>query len=115
MKTINCIRKTKGWGMGIWFSLLSLLLLFPLQMQAQVGVEASIDSIEMFIGQQVHVTVTATMKEGAKVEFPVFKPMEHITPGVEVLNSRELGTKEKDADFVERSVVYTLTSFDATL
>ncbi len=115
MKTINCIRKTKGWGMGIWFSLLSLLLLFPLQMQAQVGVEASIDSIEMFIGQQVHVTVTATMKEGAKVEFPVFKPMEHITPGVEVLNSRELGTKEKDADFVERSVVYTLTSFDDTL
>ena len=101
--------------MGIWFSLLSLLLLFPLQMQAQVGVEASIDSIEMFIGQQVHVTVTATMKEGAKVEFPVFKPMEHITPGVEVLNSRELGTKEKDADFVERSVVYTLTSFDDTL
>ena len=69
----------------------------------------------MFIGQQVHVTVTATMKEGAKVEFPVFKPMEHITPGVEVLNSRELGTKEKDADFVERSVVYTLTSFDDTL
>ena len=115
MKTINCIRKTKGWGMGIWFSLLSLLLLFPLQMQAQVGVEASIDSIEMFIGQQVHVTVTATMKEGAKVEFPVFKPMEHITPGVEVLISRELGTKEKDADFVERSVVYTLTSFDDTL
>ena len=115
MKTINCIRKTKGWGMGIWFSLLSLLLLFPLQMQAQVGVEASIDSIEMFIGQQVHVTVTATMKEGAKVEFPVFKPMEHITPGVEVLNSRELGTKEKDADFVERSVVYTLTSFEDTL
>lgn len=115
MKTINCIRKTKGWGRGIWFSLLSLLLLFPLQMQAQVGVEASIDSIEMFIGQQVHVTVTATMKEGAKVEFPVFKPMEHITPGVEVLNSRELGTKEKDADFVERSVVYTLTSFDDTL
>ena len=30
---------------------------------AQVTVEAAIDSIEMLIGEQVHVTVTATMKE----------------------------------------------------
>jgi hypothetical protein len=113
MKMINSIWKIKVRDKGVW--LLSLVSFFSLQMRAQVGVEATIDSIEMFIGEQVHVTVTATMKEGAKVEFPVFKPMEHITPGVEVLNSRELGTKGKDADFVERSVVYTLTSFDDTL
>ena len=82
---------------------------------AQVTVEAAIDSIEMLIGEQVHVTVTATAKEGAKVEFPVFKPTQQLIPGVEVLKSNEQGTKGKDNGFVDRTVVYTLTSFDDTL
>ena len=82
---------------------------------AQVTVEAAIDSIEMLIGEQVHVTVTATMKEGAKAEFPVFKPTQQLIPGVEVLKSTELGVKGKENGFVDRSVVYTLTSFDDTL
>jgi hypothetical protein len=82
---------------------------------AQVTVEAAIDSIEMLIGEQVHVTVTATMKEGAKAEFPVFKPQQQLIPGVEVLKSTEQGVKGKENGFVDRSVVYTLTSFDDTL
>jgi hypothetical protein len=84
-------------------------------LQAQVTVEAAIDSIEMLIGEQVHVTVTATMKEGAKAEFPVFKPTEQLIPGVEVLKSTEQGVKGTENGFVERRVVYTLTSFDDTL
>ena len=84
-------------------------------MQAQVTVEAVIDSIEMLIGEQVHVTVTATMKEGAKSEFPVFKPTQELIPGIEVLSSMELGAKGKENGLVDRSVVYTLTSFDDTL
>ena len=32
---------------------------------AQVSVEARIDSIEMFIGEQVHVTLTVTAKESS--------------------------------------------------
>ena len=82
---------------------------------AQVSVEAAIDSIEMFIGEQVHVTVKATMKEGSEAVFPVFQPTQQLTPGVEVLNSTELGVKGKENGIVERSVVYTLTSFDDTL
>ena len=92
-----------------------LLAAVVLAAKAQVTVVAAIDSIEMLIGEQVHVTVTATMKEGAKVEFPVFKPMQQISPGVEVLKSNELGVKGKENGFVDRSVVYTLTSFDDTL
>ena len=92
-----------------------ILMAGLLPVMAQVSVEASIDSIEMFIGEQVHVTVKATMKEGAKAEFPVFQPTQQIIPGVEVLNSRELGVKSTDNGVVERSVVYTLTSFDDTL
>ena len=97
---------------------LAVLVVFSLcfsRAAAQVNVVASIDSIEMFIGEQVHVTVTATMKEGAKAEFPVFKPTQQIIPGVEVLKSTEQGVKGKDNGMVDRSVVYTLTSFDDTL
>ncbi|MBR6195196.1 MAG: hypothetical protein IKQ58_06975 [Prevotella sp.] len=95
--------------------LLIILSVGTLVASAQVTVEAAIDSIEMLIGEQVHVTVTATMKEGSKVEFPVFKPMQQLIPGVEVLKSTELGTKGKDGGFVDRQVIYTLTSFDDTL
>ena len=95
--------------------LLIILSVGTLVASAQVTVEAAIDSIEMLIGEQVHVTVTATMKEGSKVEFPVFKPMQQLIPGIEVLKSTELGTKGKDGGFVDRQMVYTLTSFDDTL
>lgn len=86
-----------------------------LAVSAQVSVEAAIDSIEIFVGQQAHVTLTATAKENAKVEFPPFKPTEQITPGVEVLDGKELEQQTQDNGFVSRSMVYTMTSFDDTL
>ena len=84
-------------------------------MSAQVSVEAEIDSIQIFVGQQAHVTLSATAKENAKVEFPQFKPMQYVTPGVEVLDFKELDKKEQDNGFVTRRMVYTMTSFDDTL
>ena len=86
-----------------------------LRVSAQVSVEATIDSIQIFVGQQEHVTLPATAKENAKVEFPQFKPMEYITPGVEVLDRQELEQQPQDNGFVSRSMVYTMTSFDDTL
>ena len=86
-----------------------------LSMDAQVSVEAVIDSIQILVGQQAHVTLTANAKEGAKIEFPQFKPQQYMTPGVEVLASRELEKRNEDNGFVARSMVYTLTSFDDTL
>jgi len=96
-------------------SLLIILTASVLAASAQVSVEAVIDSIQIFVGQQVHVTLTATAKENAKVEFPQFKPTEYITPGVEVLDRQELEQKVQDNGFVSRSMVYTMTSFDDTL
>ena len=92
-----------------------ILLTSVLQMTAQVSVEAEIDSVQIFVGQQAHVTLTAHAKDQAKIEFPQFKPTQFITPGVEVLASQELEKKDQDNGFVARSVVYTLTSFDDTL
>ena len=95
--------------------ILIILVVSVLRIAAQESVEASIDSIQMFVGQQVHVTLTAHAKENAKVEFPVFKPTQYITPGVEVLASQEQTKQTEDNGFVARSTVYTLTSFDDTL
>ncbi len=96
-------------------SLLIILTASILAATAQVSVEAEIDSIQIFVGQQAHVTLAATAKENAKVEFPQFKPMQYVTPGVEVLDSRELERKEQDNGYVTRLMVYTMTSFDDTL
>ena len=91
------------------------LITSVLQISAQVQVEASIDSIQIFVGEQVHVTLSATAKEQSKVEFPQFKPTEYITPGIEVLGAEELESKQQDNGFVTRRMVYTMTSFDDTL
>ena len=69
------------------FFFLIILFASVLRVSSQESVEVRIDSIEMFVGQQVHVTLTAHAKENAKVEFPVFKLTQYITPGVEVLGS----------------------------
>ncbi len=114
------MRKTAYYGVRSEWLVKVLLALFAvhfslLSSMAQIRVVAEIDSIETLIGKHVHVTVKATVKEGQETVFPVYKPTEQITPGVEVLNSTEQGVKGKDDGFVERSVVYTLTSFDDTL
>lgn len=92
-----------------------ILIISSVRTMAQVSVEARIDSIEMFIGQQVHVTLTVTAKESSKVDMPVFKSNELITPGVEVLGSSEQEAKSLDNGQMERNRVYTLTSFDEQL
>ena len=97
------------------FVFLIVLIVSVIDVSAQVSVEVRIDSIEMFVGQQVHVTLTANAQENAKIEFPQFKPTQYITPGVEVLASKELDKRDLDNGFVARSMEYTLTSFDDTL
>ena len=97
------------------FIFLIVLVVSAFRLSAQVSVEAQIDSIEIFVGQQVHLTLTAHAKENAKVEFPVFQPTQYITPGVEVLNSEQRPDVSQDNGFMSRLMVYTLTSFDDTL
>jgi len=82
---------------------------------AQVQVESKIDSIQILIGQQAHVTLNVSMKRGQSLEMPVFKPSEQIIPGVEVLDQTEADTSELDNDMVRVQRVYTVTSFDEKL
>ena len=91
------------------------MVISALPVAAQVSVEARIDSIAMYIGEQVHVTLTVTAVEGAKVILPSFKERQMITPGVEVLGAIDM-EKESDGDgeTIYRRI-YTLTSFDGKL
>lgn len=82
---------------------------------AQVSVEAKIDSLEMVIGQQTDVTVTVTAKEGDQVEFPNFKPLQQIIPGVEIVETGPMTTSGKSDGSCLFQRNYTLTSFDGKL
>ena len=95
--------------------LLVSLVTAAIHLMAQVGVEARIDSIQMLIGQQVHVTLTVTAPAGATVTFPSYKPREQVVAGVEVLAAGE--DHGQDIDNGQRlwTRVYTLTSFDGKL
>lgn len=95
--------------------LLLMMLTLTSTVRGQVTVETKIDSIEIFIGEQAHMTVDVTMKRGQRLVFPVFKPSQMITPGVEVLAENEADTALLDNDMVRASKQYTLTSFDEKL
>ena len=82
---------------------------------AQVQVESVIDSIQILIGEQAHLTLSVSVKKGQPLEFPDFKPSQYITPGVEVLESSKADTAELDNGMIRVSKVYTLTSFDERL
>ena len=82
---------------------------------AQATVEATIDSIEILIGQQVEVSVRATAKEGSKVVFPDFRPQQMITPGVEVVSHKDSATVGIDNGMEVFTHKYRLTSFDGKL
>ena len=82
---------------------------------AQATVEATIDYIEILIGQQVEVSVRATAKEGSNVVFPDFKPQQMITPGVEVISHKDSATVGIDNGMAVFTHKYRLTSFDGKL
>ena len=82
---------------------------------AQATVEATIDSIEILIGQQVEVSVRATAMEGSKVVFPDFRPQQMITPGVEVVSHKDSATVGIDNGMAVFTHKYRLTSFDGKL
>lgn len=89
-----------------------MLLVAVTSVKAQVTVEARIDSVQIMMGDQAHLTLKVVARSGANVVFPVYKPTEQLTPGVEVLGISEVATRDTSDNFVQYSRCYTLTSFD---
>lgn len=96
-------------------SIVFLTLAFVPALWAQVQVETKIDSIQMLIGQQVHLRLSVTAGKNLYIAMPRFKPQQMITPGVEVVNDTQADTVDVDNGMHTITRVYTLTSFDEKL
>ena len=86
------------------------LLISPVLAQS---VQATINPIEMLIGEQAQVTLTVQADDNAKVEWPVLKPRQMVVPGVEVIASHT-GLSGKTGNS-SKVMTITLTSFDGNL
>lgn len=86
------------------------LLFLSLELQAQVTVEQTVDSVAMFIGEQTKLRLTVVFPEGAKLQWPQLKQRQNIVPGVEVVESSAPDTLSSGSEMkVEKA--FTITSF----
>ena len=85
-----------------------------MHINAKITVEATIDSIQIFVGQQAHVTLKVTSAYKDKLELPPFKPNTLVLPNVELLDISKPDTTDFDGNRVVTQT-YTFTSFDANL
>ena len=96
-----------------------LILLIPsvLLAVAQASLRATIDPIEILIGDQATVTLTLHAPEDAKVEWPALQPRQMLVPGVEVIKTSRPGQSDEggSSDEGSQTMTITLTSFDGNL
>jgi hypothetical protein len=80
---------------------------------AQVNVTMSLDSVDIFIGQQVQLSAIVVSDKERNVEFPTYQPGDSLISGVEVV-AQSLQTKRShDKSNVVYEKKYTITSFDS--
>ncbi len=98
----------------MFFACTAALLSIPVQ--AQVAVDAKIDSTRILIGEQVSITLEVSADAGKAVEFPQYDSLRQILPGVEVLNTTEPDTEYlNDSKRMILTKRYLVTSFDSAL
>ena len=93
-----------------------LLLSVVLSGSAQVTVEARINNVEMYIGQQRTITLEVSSESGAKIEFPRYDSLQYVVPGVEYLSSSDPDTislNEGQRQMLQKR--YYITSFDSAV
>ena len=94
----------------------TLLAILPLTVAAQsnVVVEAELDSMMMWIGQQTGLHLTVTCDAGQEVEFPVFH--DTIVKGLEIIPPVKTDTQYvNDGQRMTITRNYTVTCFDSAL
>ena len=97
--------------------LLGLVLILPvLTAKAQVVVEAKVDSLQLFIGEQTDLTLSVTLGAKQKLQMPVLKKGDQIIPLIEVLKVQRPDTSYMDEgkrmEIIQR---YTITAWDSSL
>ena len=94
--------------------LISLLCGIYLSALAHVTVRAEISAMEMYIGQQIDLTLKVSMNKGQNAVLPDFQSRQMITPGVEVLKISDIDTSLVN-DRLELTRQYTLTAFEDSI
>ena len=109
MKMLSINKRLKAMGISVLF----FMAVFPAHGQ-QVTVDASIDSLQLLIGEQAKIKLEVSMDAGQKLQMPVLR--DTIVRGVEVLD-----IAKPDTQFLnngKRMLInqeYTITSFDSAL
>ena len=88
------------------------MVFMTLSAVAQVKVESSLSSVEMLVGQQVELSLSATTDENADVVFPE-KAL--LPDGIEFLGTVEVPDEKVEGGKVRHRRNYVLTSFQDTL
>ena len=105
-RIINIIGRK--FGACLWM----LLILTPLQ--AQVTVDATIDSLQLLIGEQAKIKLEVSMDANQRLQLPLFS--DTIVPGVEILDIAKPDTQLlNDGKRMLIKEEYTITSFDSAL
>ena len=96
-----------------FFILHSSFFISPVLAQS---VQATIDPIEMLIGEQAKVTLTVQGADDAQVVWPQLKPRQMLVPGVEVIASHtSVPSQTSETSSSGKVMTIILTSFDGNL
>ena len=93
-------------------SLILALLVLALPLQAQVTVNASIDSLQLYIGEQAHVKLEVSCPTEGQLIMPVY-PNNYLMDGVEIVGEVKADTQYLNKN--QQMLVtqeFTVTSFD---
>ena len=78
-------------------------------------VEQQLDSIEIVLGDQCHLFLSVTAKEGGDVQFPDFSQQKVLSPGIEVVEQLRGDSIKNDDGTLKQTIVYRITSFEPKL
>lgn len=91
-------------------------IITSLAIEAQVVVNAKIDSLQLFVGEQTGITVDVTVNSNQRVEMPVLSPGMALVPNVEVIKSLPVDTNLlNDGQRMQILKKYIITAWDSAL
>ena len=90
-------------------------MLFGLGKAQAQTVQARIDSVQMLIGEQTTLHLTATLKEGQRVQFPNPQNINPKPATLEVVGTPSLDTVALEDGYMEVTQNLVLTAWDDSL
>ena len=84
-----------------------------IELKSQVVVSASIDSVQMFIGEQARLTIKAIQPQDYTLQFPIFS--DSIASNLELVSTLKPDTVQLENEKLQISNSYIVTAFDSAL